>query len=150
MRLTRRPKGSRGRPMRRSGRPQTSSQRPMRGSERSHASTRGPMRGSERRWGPSGRPLGPAGRPFRLPRSFFAYTLALISSKDRLLARLTGAERNDAAVTLKTIPSATHAAHLASPEVREAILAALKRRGVPDADVEDLAHDVIERALLTP
>jgi DNA-directed RNA polymerase specialized sigma24 family protein len=53
-------------------------------------------------------------------------------------------------VTLKTIPSATHAAHLASPEVREAILAALKRRSVPDDDVEDLAHDVIERALVTP
>ena len=53
-------------------------------------------------------------------------------------------------MTLKTIPSATHAAHLASPEVREAILAALKRRDVPDDDVEDLAHDVIARALVTP
>jgi DNA-directed RNA polymerase specialized sigma24 family protein len=53
-------------------------------------------------------------------------------------------------VTLKTIPSATHAAHLASPEVREAIQAVLKKRTVPEDDLEDLTHDVIERALVAP
>jgi hypothetical protein len=90
-----------------------------------------------------------AGRTFRQLRQAFAYTLALISSTNRLLARFTRAERN-AAVTLKTIPSATHAAHLASPEVREAIQAVLKRRAVPEADLEDLTHDVIERALVAP
>ena len=59
-------------------------------------------------------------------------------------------QKGNAAVTLKTIPSATHAAHLATPEVREAIRAVLKRRTVPEADLEDLTHDVIERALVTP
>jgi RNA polymerase sigma factor (sigma-70 family) len=53
-------------------------------------------------------------------------------------------------VTLKTIPPTTQAALIASPEVREAIQAVLKRRTVPGADLEDLTHDVIAKALVAP
>ena len=93
--------------------------------------------------------VAPASRSFTRAQAVFAYTIALISSRNRLFARFTRAERN-AAVTLKTIPSATQAAYLASPEVRAAIQAVLKRRTVPDDDLEDLTHDVIERALVAP
>ncbi len=45
--------------------------------------------------------------------------------------------------------SPPHAAFLATPEVREAIGKALRRRSVRAVDAEDLTHDVIERALRT-
>jgi DNA-directed RNA polymerase specialized sigma24 family protein len=45
--------------------------------------------------------------------------------------------------------SPPHAAYLASPEVRDAIGKALRRRGVGTVDTEDLTQDVIERALRT-
>lgn len=48
---------------------------------------------------------------------------------------------------MPTKPPPPHAAYLAKPEMRDAIQDVLRRRGVRAIDSEDLAHDVLERAL---